>query len=262
MNSGVVNRPLEFRAVTQFLQSAGAQPSGLIIEGEAGIGKTTLWLSGVEQACARGFRVLSARVGEAESVLAYAAVADLLGDVDSTVLADLSDAQRIAVDRVLLRASPDGPTTDQRVVAAAFATVVDRLSAEAPVLVAIDDVQCLDPSGQAVVEYAARRLRGRAGMLLTERCDPNQGRTVTWLHLARPEGIERIRLGPFSLGGLHALISTSMLGAPVSLIVFALRRDWIMMSAAAAVTQTLLSAWHVSTPISLRCKTLHPRKPI
>ena len=79
--------------------------------------------------------------------------------------------QRIAVDRVLLRASSDGPATDQRVVAAAFATVVDRLAVDAPVLVAIDDVQWLDPSSQAVVAYAARRLRGRAGMLLTERCE-------------------------------------------------------------------------------------------
>jgi predicted ATPase len=47
-------------------------------------------------------------------------------------------------------------------------------------------------------------------MLLTERSDPNDGRAVTWLHLDRPEGIERIRVGPFSLGGLHALISTRL----------------------------------------------------
>ena len=52
--------------------------------------------------------MLSARVGQAESVLAYAAVADLLGDVDPAVLAELPDVQRLAVDRVLLRASSDG----------------------------------------------------------------------------------------------------------------------------------------------------------
>ncbi|MDT5207670.1 MAG: hypothetical protein QOF67_85, partial [Mycobacterium sp.] len=206
----MISRSAEYRAVADFLLSASRQPTGLVIEGEAGIGKTTLWLAAVDLARERGFRVFNARAGQAESVLAYAVVADLIGDVDPTVLADLPDMQRIAVDRVLLRASGEGPATDQRVVAAAFATVIDRLSADVPVLVAIDDVQWLDPSSKAVVEYAARRLRGRAGMLLTERCDPNHGRAVTWLHLARPEAIERIRVGPFSLGRLHALISTRL----------------------------------------------------
>ena len=57
-------------------------PAGLILEGEAGIGKTTLWRAAVEQARQRGFRVLSRPVTEAETVLAYAGVGDLLGDVE------------------------------------------------------------------------------------------------------------------------------------------------------------------------------------
>jgi len=206
----LASRPRESRAVADFLLSAERQPTGLVIEGDAGIGKTTLWLAAVDRARQRGFRVLSARVGQAESVLAYAAVADLIGDIDAAELAQLPDMQRIAVDRVLLRAGGEGPPTDQRVVAAAFAAVVDRLTVDAPVLVAIDDVQWLDPSSQAVVDYAGRRLRGRAGILLTERCDPNEGRAVTWLQLVRPDGMERIRVGPFSLGRLHALISTRL----------------------------------------------------
>ena len=122
--------------------------SGLVIEGEPGIGKTTLWLSAVEQARGSGYRVFSARVGQAESVLAYAAVADLLRDIEATVLAELPDVQRVAVDRVLLRASSEDHTTDQHVVAAAFASVFDRLAADSPVLIAIDDLQWLDPVEQ------------------------------------------------------------------------------------------------------------------
>src|SRR6185369_3256949 len=105
--AGVVSRPLEIRAVSEFLQSAAHQPAALVIEGEPGIGKTTLWLSAVEQARASGYQVFSARVGQAESVLAYAAAADLLRDVDGAVLGDLPDIQRVAVDRVLLRASSE-----------------------------------------------------------------------------------------------------------------------------------------------------------
>ena len=129
---GLVNRPLEFRAVSEFLRSATQQPSGLVIEGEPGIGKTTLWLSALEQAGDSGYRVFSARVGQAESVLAFAAVADLLRDVDPIVLAGLPDVQRVAVDRVLLRASTEDQTTDQHMVAAAFASVFDRLAAASP----------------------------------------------------------------------------------------------------------------------------------
>ena len=163
----VVNRPLEFRAVSDFLRSAAQQPSGLLIEGEPGIGKTTLWLSAVEQARESGYRVFSARVGQAESVLAYAAVADLLRDIDATVLAELPDVQRVAVDRVLLRASSEDHTTDQHVVAAAFAAVFDRLAADSPVLIAIDDLQWLDRSSKDVLAFAARRFKGPVGLLIT-----------------------------------------------------------------------------------------------
>ena len=206
----VVSRPLEFRAVTEFLRSASQQPSGLVIEGEPGIGKTTLWLSALEEARGRGYQVFSARVGQAESVLAYAAVADLLRDIDDSVLAELSDVQRVAVDRVLLRASSEDHTTDQHVVAAAFAAVFDRLATDSPVLIAIDDLQWLDRSSKDVLAFAARRFKGGIGLLVTERSDAEGGSSVTWLHLSTPDRIERVRIGPLSIGGLHMLISSRL----------------------------------------------------
>src|ERR1700758_2003991 len=122
---GVGNRSVETRAVADFLIAAGVQPSVLLIGGEAGIGKTTLWLAAIEQARERGFRVLSARATQAESILAYAVVADMLGQMDPAALSGLSDVQRLAVDRVLLRAGGEGPETDQRVVGAAVLAVVE-----------------------------------------------------------------------------------------------------------------------------------------
>jgi predicted ATPase len=55
---------------------------------------------------------------------------------------------------------------------------------------------------------AAPRFQGRVGLLLTERSDHEAGDTVD--RLARPDGVKRIRIGPLSLGGLHALISTRL----------------------------------------------------
>lgn len=193
--------------VAEFLGNATSRPTGLVIEGEAGIGKTTLWLSQLQQARDLGFRVLTARVGQAESVMAFAALADLLDDVEDDYFGELPGLQRLALDRVLLRAGSDGPPTDQRVVAAAFVAVLHALAKHTPVVMAIDDAQWLDASSRAAIEFAVRRLRGPFGVLVTERCAPGEGATVGWLKLDRPDGVDRLGVRPMSTAQLHSLIS-------------------------------------------------------
>ena len=181
-------------------------PAALVFDGEAGIGKTTAWLAAIAAVRQSGFRVLTARVGQAESVLAYAAVADLLADVDAAVIAQLPDLQRLAIDRVLFRAGGDGPVTDQRVTAAAFATLVEAAAATAPTILAIDDTQWLDPSSRAVLAFATRRLRGRVGVLATERRDTDGLTATAWLDLSLPDDVTRMRLQPLSIGALHSVL--------------------------------------------------------
>jgi DNA-binding CsgD family transcriptional regulator len=193
--------------VAGFLTSAAQRPTALIIEGEAGIGKTTLWLTLADRARAAGFCVLPARAGQAESVMAFAALADLLAGVDDEVLAGLPALQRLAIDRVLLRAGPDGPMTDHRVVAAAFVGVLHALADRTPVLIAVDDVQWLDSSSRAAVEFAVRRLRGPFGVLISERCPPGRSTSVGWVQLGRPDGVDRIAVRPLEPAALHTLIS-------------------------------------------------------
>lgn len=210
MAHGVVCRTGELGAIAEFLTSACVHPSGLAIEGEAGIGKTTLWSAAAEQARAGGSCVLSARASQAESAMGYAALADLLTDVESSIFVGLPDLQRAALDRVLLRGGDEGPDTNERAVAAAFLTIVETLAADAPVLVAIDDLQWLDASSRAVVTFAARRIKGRVGVLGTERPEPGCPTAMTWLRVGAKNDIRRIRLGPLSLGGLRELISSRL----------------------------------------------------
>ncbi|MGE2724318.1 AAA family ATPase [Mycolicibacterium pulveris] len=210
MASGVIERPAEYRVVSEFLRSAARHPAGLVLEGETGVGKTTLWFAGVDDARARGFRVLWARVGPQETSLTYAAVADLLIEVEPAVLDALPEVQRHAVDHVLLRASGTGPATDQGVIAAALVSAVEQTSRDEPVLVAIDDVQWLDPSSRAVLGAAARRFSGPVGLLLTERTDHDGAGTTGWLQLGERDGMIRHRVGPLSLGALHALLSARL----------------------------------------------------
>jgi DNA-binding CsgD family transcriptional regulator len=187
------------------------RPSGLVIDGEAGIGKTTLWSAAMQQARERGFRVFSARASQVESVLAYAVVADLISDVGSTALRGLPEVQRRAMDRVLLRADGGDPPSDHRVVGTTILSILERLAAKSPVLIAIDDVQWVDASSRSVVAFVARRLDRRIGVLVAEDSGSDNGDTAaSWLQLAGQDDIERIRLGPLRLRGLHALISDSL----------------------------------------------------
>ncbi|WP_428342124.1 helix-turn-helix transcriptional regulator [Mycobacterium sp.] len=193
------------RAASNFLDTATIEPAALVVEGEAGIGKTTLWLAAIEQARDRGFRVLSARAAAAESVLAYAALGDLLGGVTDDTLAGLPAPQRLAIDRVLLRAQTAGGATDQHAVAAAFLSIVTGLAAQSPVLLAIDDVQWLDSSSVQAVAFAARRLAGPVGVLGAARTDP--GSTgAAWLQLPNPDAVRRVGVTPLSVGALHTVL--------------------------------------------------------
>ncbi len=208
MPARVVSRHAEADRIDDLLTSVAAGPSALVIEGEAGIGKTTLWLAALQQAQESGFDVLAARPVAAESVLAYASLADLLGGLDCGIWAKLSDPQRLAMDRVLFRddaEGSEGAAIDQRAVSAAFLSVVELLADESPVLMAIDDVQWLDPSSARVVAFAARRLSGQVGVLCTLRIEPDSP-DAAWLQLPSPDAMRRITLPPMSVGGLHAVI--------------------------------------------------------
>src|ERR1700754_1555106 len=215
MPAPVLSRPAEIRAVADFLASASVEPTALLVEGEAGIGKTTLWLTAVEQAHEQRFRVLSARPSAAESVLAYTSLSDMLSEVDPDSWAELPDPQRSAIDRVLLRTKSDGQATDQRAVAAAFLSVVKGLAADTAVLLAIDDLQWLDASSTQVIAFTARRLSGHVGVLATVRSDPDATNATSWLQLPGVDAVHRIGLGPLSLGGLREVVS-ERLGRPVS----------------------------------------------
>jgi DNA-binding CsgD family transcriptional regulator len=196
--------------VYDVLSQAATTTAGMIIEGAMGVGKTTLWSGAVARARELGFQVLSARAVQAESVLAYTVVADLLADVDPAVVESLPPVQQVAVDRVLLTERADGRSTDQRVAAAAFASIVTKLAERAPVLLAVDDVQWLDTSSRAVLGFAARRVSGRVAVIVAERtAGERDGQVKSWLQTGG-RGMAAIRLHPMSFADMHAMIVTRL----------------------------------------------------
>jgi DNA-binding CsgD family transcriptional regulator len=203
--SRTIDRPGQAEVVEDFLAAARSGSAALIIEGEAGIGKTTVWLSATEVAARRGFQVLVARPSAAESVLAYGSLADMLRGVDPGMWEHLPAPQRAALERVLLRADGTGPV-DQRAVAAGFRSVVDALAGAGPVLLAIDDLQWLDTSSRLVIEFAARRMPAGVGLLATLRTDPSAPANASWVQLRDPQAVRRMVLPPFGLASLRELL--------------------------------------------------------
>lgn len=206
MATHVVSREGESRAVGEFLASVRSGPCALLVQGEAGIGKTTVWLAGLERAQELGFRVLSTRPTSAESVLAYSSLADLLGGLDNDIFAGLPPPQRLAIDQVLLRVGADGPVTDQRAVTAAFLSVIERLAEQSSVLVAIDDLQWLDLPSAHIVSSAARRLPAPVGVLAAVRTGPDAVEPRMSLELREPAKLRHLRVGALSTGALHAVL--------------------------------------------------------
>src|SRR5215467_12493553 len=112
----------------------------LVVCGEPGIGKSTVWEAGVGLARSRGFAVWCARPGEAEARLSFAGLADLLEGAGAGVLAGLAGPQRRALEVAVMRAEPEGAPPEPLAVAAALLAALRLAAGAGPVLVAVDDL--------------------------------------------------------------------------------------------------------------------------
>ena len=133
-------------------------PGAVGLTGEAGIGKTTVWEWAVRRAQAQGRHVLVSRATPAEARLPWVGLADLMRPVDERVIDALPPPQARALRLVALQADGGDEVLHERAVGTAFLGVLQALAKTAPVLVALDDGQHLDPASLAAVIFAMRRL--------------------------------------------------------------------------------------------------------
>ena len=117
--------------------------------------------------------MLSARCVEAELPLALVGLSDLLGDSVHRHRPASSPITTAPLSRLrLVRRRLNGWARDALAVGRAFLALVRLLARDEPVLIAVDDVQWLDPSSARILSFAARRLgKVPVGILLTQRGD-------------------------------------------------------------------------------------------
>ncbi len=206
MVTGVLGREAEMVAVDKLLDSGRRGRAALVLEGNPGIGKTTVWRQGISRAADAQYRVLTCRTAPTEARLSFTALSDLLAPLESAAFASLPDPQRRALDAALLRAHAEG-AANPRAIGTAVVSLLSRLAASGPVLLAIDDLQWLDMPSARALEFALRRLDAQPiAVLATARLGERGG-------VPRLPGIDRfdtVRLGPLSLAALYRIIEAEL----------------------------------------------------
>ncbi|TYB69376.1 AAA family ATPase [Nonomuraea sp. PA05] len=144
---------------------------GVLIGGEAGIGKSALVAAVVSAAGGAGARVLTITGVEGERNLAYAGLHQLVFPVRAGVDA-LPAGQRDALRGALGDVVPDAAGPGTYLVGLAALTLLAEIAAAQPLLVVVEDAHWLDRASADVLAFVARRIESEPlAMVVTLRDD-------------------------------------------------------------------------------------------
>jgi len=160
----ICGREAELGALGEALgRVAAGGPAVVLVEGEAGIGKTRLLAQVLQDARGRGMQVAAGRAEELERTRPFGLLAAAFGCARSA-----ADPRRAAIAALLGApgAGELGPitvTSDPGLrfrVVDALTDLVEELALAGPLVIGLDDLQWADPSSLLTVGVLARRLDG------------------------------------------------------------------------------------------------------
>jgi DNA-binding CsgD family transcriptional regulator len=175
------------------------QSAVLVIQGEAGIGKTALLHHCAERAS--GFRVARIAGVESEMELPFAGLHQLCAPMLGQLPA-LPEPQQAALRVALGLASGEAP--DRFLVALAALSLLAEVAAERPLLCIVDDAQWLDGASGQVLGFVGRRLLAESVALVFAVRHPAEHRELA--------GLPELRLGGLSDEDARALLATTIPG--------------------------------------------------
>jgi DNA-binding CsgD family transcriptional regulator len=209
---GIVGREAELAQVAAAVRELGrGRASVLVVEGEAGIGKTRLVESLVEDTRRRDYLVFSGQGHPFERTRPFGVVASALG---LTVLSP--DPRRAAIGSLLASKVPDQSTGEgvQYRVVEEIVDLIDTASAKQPVVLIAEDVHWADSASMLAISSVARQLPlSPLLVVVTARPAPLSAEVVRVIDDLETAGARTLRLEPLSSHDVAA-IATKTLGDP------------------------------------------------
>ncbi len=212
---GLVGRRHEVSALAAALDRAGAgSPTGVLLAGEAGVGKSRLVAETVARAGAAGFAVLTGRcLDTAEAALPYLPFTEAVGALaaERPELVAGHGALRHLLPGDLSRADPGADRElGQLRVFDAVLSVLDELTATTPALLVLEDLHWADRSSRDLLVFLLSRLDAqRLLVLATYRTDDLHRRhplRPVLSELVRLPAVERVELAPLDEADALALV--------------------------------------------------------
>jgi DNA-binding CsgD family transcriptional regulator len=211
---GLYEREEQLEALARLIEAtADGEAHVGLIEGAAGIGKSRLLTEARRRADVAGLRVLSARAGELEREFAFG----VAGQLFEPALAERGEALFAGAAgsaRGVFELSPAGDDLDPSfAVLHGLYWLTVNLSADRPVLLAVDDLHWCDRASLRFLAYLVRRLEGLPVLVLASLrpAQPGVDASLVGEIAADPLSVE-IRLRPLSVDAATALV-TQRLGA-------------------------------------------------
>ncbi len=216
---GIRGRAAELAVLGEHLdQAASGRLAVVLIEGEAGIGKTRLLNVALEEARCRGMQVAAGRAEELERTRPFGLVAGALGCVRSS-----PDPRRAAIGELLAAgvAGDGGPVTVtsdpglQFRVVDAFADLAEELALSGPLVIAADDLQWADPSSLLTLGVLSRRLAYLPVALIgCYRPSPRRPELERLTSALTDPGARQLVLGPLAGPAVTGLVAETIEAEP------------------------------------------------
>lgn len=197
----MIGRTSEYGEIVELTSAVTRHGRALVIEGDAGIGKTTLLDAVGKSFAGNGFTVLACAGVQCQRSVGYAAVHELVHPI-------LEHAETLPIQqRSALLATfglAEHATPDPLLIGVAMLGLIEEAASHRPLLLLVDDAQWLDGSSLHVLTFVGRRLMNSPVMMLCAarpRLDGEPARLVS---------LTRFPLGPVDEATARILMSNAV----------------------------------------------------
>jgi DNA-binding CsgD family transcriptional regulator/tetratricopeptide (TPR) repeat protein len=197
----MVGRSEELAAVTDLLAGISTSGSALVVDGDPGIGKSTLMAAATEWAIANGYARLGCSGLQSQMEIGFAGLHELLHPLLTQVDA-LPARQRAAL--MTSFGLEEGPPPDRLLIGLSVLGLLEEAANNRRLILVIDDAQWLDPSSVDVLNFVARRLSNAPLMMLCSTRTTLDGSTTHF------DGLPRLALGPLLPADAAELLASTL----------------------------------------------------